>query len=115
MTFTKRIDDISREALVALQHYSWPGNVRELRNVVERAMIVATGPRLSIPMPTSSAAVAKASTRLVDVEDRHIRGILDLTSWRIRGAGGAAELLDLRPTTLETRMARLGIKRPAAS
>ena len=112
--FGKRIDDIPRDNMAALQRHSWPGNVRELRNVVERAMIVATGPRLTIDLPTAGATPAKASTRLVDVEDRHIRAILESTGWRIRGTGGAAELLDLRPTTLETRMARLGIKRPAA-
>jgi formate hydrogenlyase transcriptional activator len=114
-TFGKRVDDIPRDNIAALQRYSWPGNVRELRNAVERAMIVATGPRLTIDVPASSATPAKLSTKLVDVEDRHIRAILESTGWRIRGTGGAAELLDLRPTTLETRMARLGIKRPAAS
>jgi formate hydrogenlyase transcriptional activator len=110
--FGKRIESISKESLAALQQYSWPGNVRELRNVVERAMIVATGPRLTILVPQSSNAAARRSTKLVDVEKEHIRGVLDGARWRIRGPGGAAERLGLKPTTLETRMARLGLRRP---
>ena len=110
--FGKRIDSIDKDNLAALQHYSWPGNIRELRNVVERAMIVATTPRLTIPLPQASAASAKRSSRLVDVEKEHIRGVLESTAWRIRGVGGAAERLGLKPTTLETRMAKLGLRRP---
>jgi DNA-binding NtrC family response regulator len=98
----------------ALQRYPWPGNIRELRNHVERAMILATGPRLTIALPAAFAAASKRSLKLVDVEKDHIRSILDGTGWRIRGAGGAADRLGLRPTTLETRMAKLGLKRPRA-
>jgi PAS domain S-box-containing protein len=110
--FGKRIDAVSRDSMTALQQYSWPGNIRELRNVVERAMIVAKGPRLSIGMPTPSTAAAKRSVKLVDVEREHIRSVLENAGWRIRGKGGAAERLGLRPTTLETRLAKLGLKRP---
>jgi formate hydrogenlyase transcriptional activator len=110
--FGKRIDVISRENMTALQQYAWPGNIRELRNAVERAMIVATGPRLTIAPPTQTAATAKRSSRLADVEKEHIRGVLDSTGWRIRGPGGAADRLGLRPTTLETRLAKLGLRRP---
>jgi formate hydrogenlyase transcriptional activator len=113
--FGKSIEVIPRENIVALQQYSWPGNIRELRNVVERAMIVATGPRLTIPLPISSAAAPSRSARLVDVEREHIRGVLDNTGWRIRGTGGAADRLGLRPTTLETRLIKLGLKRPKRS
>ena len=111
-SFGKRIESISPDSLAALQRYSWPGNIRELRNVVERAMIVATGPRLTIAVPQGSAAATRRSARLVDVEREHISSVLESTGWRIRGAGGAAERLGLKPTTLETRMARLGLKRP---
>jgi transcriptional regulator with GAF, ATPase, and Fis domain len=110
--FGKRIDSISKESLAALQQYAWPGNIRELRNVVERAMITATGPRLTITLPSASAAAARRSSRLVDVEREHIRGVLERAGWRVRGAGGAADRLGLKPTTLETRMAKLGLKRP---
>ena len=112
--FGKRIDAIDEESLAALRQYSWPGNVRELRNVVERAMIVATGPRLVIPPPamTIGCAAFARSAKLSDVERDHIRSVLESTGWRIRGACGAADRLGLRPTTLETRMAKLGLKRP---
>jgi formate hydrogenlyase transcriptional activator len=110
--FGKRIDSISKENLAALQQYSWPGNIRELRNVVERAMIAATGSRLTIAVPQASSAATKRSPKLLDVEKEHIRAILESTGWRIRGAGGAADRLGLKPTTLETRMAKLGLKRP---
>jgi transcriptional regulator with GAF, ATPase, and Fis domain len=112
-SFGKRIDAIDRENMAALQQHAWPGNIRELRNVVERAMIVATGPQLTIDLPTASgAAERRCSEKMVDVQREHIRSILESTRWRIRGAGGAAERLGLRPTTLETRMAKLGLARP---
>ena len=98
--------------MATLQQYPWPGNIRELRNVVERAMIVATGPRLSLTLPTPDAAATKRSLKLVDVEKEHIRSVLESTGWRIRGTGGAADRFGLKPTTLETRLAKLGLKRP---
>ncbi len=112
-SFGKPIRSISRDDMAALTRYSWPGNIRELRNVIERAMIVATPPRLRVLPPTAGAAASKRSDRLADVEAEHMRRVLENCGWRIRGAGGAADRLGLRPTTLETRMAKLGIKRPA--
>ena len=111
-TFGKRIESISRENLTALQQYSWPGNIRELRNIVERAMILAQGPRLTIAVPSTSSTSARRSLKLVDVEEQHLRAVLESSHWRIRGEDGAAARLGLKPTTLETRMARLGLKRP---
>jgi PAS domain S-box-containing protein len=111
-TFGKRIDSIDSDAIAALQRYSWPGNIRELRNVVERAMIVTTSRRLVIPVPESTTSAVARSPKLVDVEREHILAVLESSSWRIRGAGGAAARLAMKPTTLETRMAKLGLKRP---
>jgi DNA-binding NtrC family response regulator len=113
--FGKQIGVIPDENMVALQQYSWPGNVRELRNTLERAMIMANGPRLTVPVPTESLFVPRGSQKLVDVEKAHIRSVVESTGWRIRGLGGAADRLGLRPTTLETRMARLGMTRPTGS
>ena len=114
--FGKRIESISRENIEMLQRYHWPGNIRELRNVVERAMIVATGPRLVIPLPATAPAMpGLVKIRLEDVEREHIRAVLERVRWRIRGMGGAAEQLGLRPTTLETRMAKLGLVRPKSA
>jgi formate hydrogenlyase transcriptional activator len=110
--FGKQIDSISRDNMAELQQYRWPGNIRELRNVVERAMIVATGPRLTLQLPTAPISAAGRSTRMADVAKEHILAVLESSNWRIRGAGGAAERLGLQPTTLETRMAKLGLTRP---
>ena len=111
-TFGKHIDAIDDDSLQAIRQYTWPGNIRELRNVVERAMITARGPRLTITVPVAPVGAPARSARLMDVEREHIRGVLESTGWRIRGAGGAADRLGLRPTTLETRMAKLGLHRP---
>ena len=110
--FGKQIEAIPRENMLALQRYSWPGNTRELRNVVERAMIVVTGTQLTIGLPTVSSPAKRSSARLMDIEKEHIRSVLETTMWRIRGVSGAAERLGLRPTTLESRMAKLGLNRP---
>jgi len=112
-SFGKRVDAISRENMEALQRYCWPGNIRELRNVVERAMITAVGNNLTIPIPAQSASTLRRSVKMVDVEKEHVLSVVEGCGWRIRGVDGAAERLGLRPTTLETRMAKLGIKRPA--
>jgi len=112
-TLGKRIDFIAKESMRQLQLYSWPGNVRELRNVIERAVIVAGGPQLTVSIPAPAGArQPRASLTLKDLEIEHIRATLASTNWRIRGAGGAAERLGLKPTTLETRMIKLGVIRP---
>jgi transcriptional regulator with GAF, ATPase, and Fis domain len=114
-TFGKRIETITSDTMAALQRYPWPGNVRELRNVVERAMIKTRGGELPIELPRPVLSGQKRSERLVDVETEHLRQVLDITRWRIRGTNGAADRLGLRPTTLESRMAKLGLRRPTAA
>jgi transcriptional regulator with GAF, ATPase, and Fis domain len=114
--YNKRVDAVSKETMRTLERYSWPGNVRELRNVIERAVIVATGPVLMVPLPQTLQAPSVAppeGVALVDMERAHIAAVLDRTRWRIRGAGGAAELLEMKPSTLESRMAKLGLRRRA--
>jgi transcriptional regulator with GAF, ATPase, and Fis domain len=108
----KTIEAISSRSLTELQRYPWPGNVRELRNVIERAMILTTGPTLTPLVPqVKSVRPGARSERLVDVQTEHIRSVLDSCGWRIRGVGGAAERLGLKPTTLDDRMVKLGILR----
>ena len=115
-SFGKTIHSISKESLRELQRYPWPGNVRELRNVIERAIIVATGRQLVVAAPRlGERPIPQTAMTLAELEVDHIRAILKSTSWRVRGAGGAAERLGLKPTTLESRMARLGIARATAS
>jgi formate hydrogenlyase transcriptional activator len=114
--FRKPIESISKESLAALQRYSWPGNVRELRNVIERAVIVSRGPRLVVDLPAAAPVTSKTSMRLDDLETQQIKTVLESVGWRVRGPGGAAELLGIKPNTLDSRMAKLGIfRRPRES
>jgi transcriptional regulator with GAF, ATPase, and Fis domain len=108
----KTIAAISTRSLADFQTYAWPGNVRELRNVIEREMILTAGPILtpSVPRPRQSSHAAR-SLRLVDVQADHIKAVLDSCGWRIRGTSGAAEQLGIKPTTLESRMAKLGLRK----
>jgi PAS domain S-box-containing protein len=112
----KQVDGVSQETMQRLMAYPWPGNVRELENVLERAVILATGPTLEIDpgLLTSSARSSPATTEptsLQAVERRHILAILERTDWVIDGPEGAARLLDLHPNTLRSRLKKLGIKR----
>jgi transcriptional regulator with GAF, ATPase, and Fis domain len=108
----KRIVSIPRKTMESLQRYSWSGNVRELRNVVERAVILSKGPHLHIEVPGISVAERPESmVTLEELEKRHITNVLETTGWRVRGKNGAAEILGLKPSTLESRMAKRGIKR----
>ncbi len=109
----KAVDTIPRKTMDKLQRYPWPGNVRELRNVVERAMILSKGPALQADVPSVSGDTLAPARTLTEVERRHILDVLGKTGWRIRGTNGAAEILGLKPTTLESRMAKLGIERGA--
>lgn len=107
----KRIDGISKKSMEALQRHPWPGNVRELRNVIENAMILNTGKSLVVSMPGLASFDAQPASRLDDVERRHIMRVLERTGWRIAGKGGAADVLGLKRTTLQSLMKRLRISR----
>jgi formate hydrogenlyase transcriptional activator len=108
----KVIETIPDERMDALRRYPWPGNVRELRNVIERAMILARDGILPVELSQPVGVGGSTATALAEIERRHILSVLERTAWRVRGAGGAAALLDLKPTTLEARMKRLGVRRP---
>ena len=103
-------DSVSR----ALQQYDWPGNIRELENVIQRAIILSPDGVISVnDISLSSAKPASASvgTTLEEVERNHIQRMLSTTLWRIEGRRGAAELLGLKPSTLRSRLRKLGIRR----
>jgi transcriptional regulator with GAF, ATPase, and Fis domain len=108
----KSIDSIPRQAMERLKQYPWPGNVRELRNMIERAMIVSDGRSLTIDLPASARGSTSSPVTLEEVERKHIRDVLERVHWRISGKQGAAGILGLRPTTLHSRMKKLGISRP---
>ena len=111
----RKIEKISKRSMQALCQCQWPGNVRELRNIIERTMILVQGPVLEFTPEIyrgagSNTRLNKLKT-LEDVEFDHISSVLKQTGGRIRGENCAAEILGLKPTTLESRMKRLGIKR----
>lgn len=112
--FGKTIERIPKKNMEALEHYCWPGNIRELRNVVERAMILSKGAVLVIDVPDSAASVISPTMSLEDMERTHIISVMERTGWRVRGRNGAAEILAVNPTTLDSKMKKLKIvrKRP---
>jgi formate hydrogenlyase transcriptional activator len=121
-TFGRSFTSISPTAMDTMIHYSWPGNIRELGNIIERAILLQNGPILDIgpeilgnsavPATNSAGSGGVGSMTLAEVESRHIRAVLEETSWRIDGAKGAAKVLGVHPNTLRSRMARLNIRRP---
>jgi transcriptional regulator with GAF, ATPase, and Fis domain len=113
--FGKTIERIPKKNMDALERYNWPGNIRELRNMVERAMIVSAGPTLVVDLPDGAAATSSLDMSFEEMERLHLISVLDGTGWRVRGRDGAAEKLRLKPSTLESKMKKLGIKRQTAS
>lgn len=109
--FGKTITSISPSTLESMQAYSWPGNVRELANVIERAVIYSRGKVLHVVDVFESGAQPTPTDvkKLEQVEREYILNILEHTAWRIEGPRGAARLLGLNPSTLRTRMIKLGI------
>ncbi|MCP4602448.1 MAG: PAS domain S-box protein [Proteobacteria bacterium] len=108
----KRVDRIEKQSMTALFNYRWPGNIRELRNVVERSMILCNSTTLSVQIPATGPKTEPHTMTLKDRERQHILSVLEMTGWRVRGKQGAAEILGIKPTTLEYRMTKLDIQRP---
>jgi PAS domain S-box-containing protein len=129
-------DRVPAEVLEVLRRYEWPGNVRELQNVIERAAVVSSGRILQLPEAWGSAEDWKFAgnwpaptleteklrhlrsleeTSLDQVGKNYILRILQQTGWRVEGPKGAALILGLNPSTLRSRMQKLGIRRPGRS
>lgn len=107
----KTIESIPKPCMDACKRYSWPGNVRELRNVIERAMIMCKDSTLRIDLPGTTALATAQGSTLEDMERQYILSVMGNAGWRVRGRGGAAEVLGLKPTTLDSKLQKLGIKR----
>jgi DNA-binding NtrC family response regulator len=86
------------------EEYTWPGNVRELRNIIERNLILNSGPIFHAELSNSPQGKNISLRRLDEVNTEYFRKVLQSTHWRVRGQGGAAEVLGLKPTTLEARV-----------
>jgi transcriptional regulator with GAF, ATPase, and Fis domain len=131
----RRLDRVPGEVVEVLRRYEWPGNVRELQNVIERAAVVSTGRTLQLPEAWAAAEDWKAvrawpapkvdgaqlparlfeGRSLEQVGKNYILRILEQTGWRVEGPRGAAMILGLNPSTLRSRMQKLGIRRPGRS
>jgi len=115
----RRLDGVSPETMRRLVAYRWPGNIRELENVLERAVILATGPTLDFEVDAELAADPDvpagdpSDSSLEAVERRHIVSVLRQTRWVIEGPRGAAQVLGLHPNTLRSRLKKMGIARSA--
>lgn len=112
----KNISAISSADLKQLVEYNWPGNIRELENVVERSHILSSGARLKVEFFfNANENVHTASDAIVSLEafeKQYIAKVLNLTGWRVRGKNGAAELLGINPSTLDSRIKKFGISKP---
>ena len=120
----KNIRHIPAQTMKSLESYGWPGNVRELMNVIERAVIVTQGTELQLAGQLSARSIRSRKERGIEgsekpafkglngVERRHILETLQEAGWKIEGPGGAAQRLEMNPSTLRTRMKKLQIKRP---
>ncbi len=100
--------------LKKLLSYSWPGNVRELENIIQRYLITTEGNKLDLSSWTPDLSIKSNSKRIVTLEDNeriHIENVLVQTNGKVFGPGGAAEILDINPKTLMSRMSKLGIKK----
>ncbi len=111
----KRIDGIEPATMDRLTRYAWPGNIRELRNVLERAVILSPDSTLRVDAnelrsTTRQSGAASEALSLDELERRHILAVLQQTDGAIAGPKGAAKILGVPPSTLRSRMDRLGIK-----
>jgi len=123
--FDKPVERITAVTMRALCAYGWPGNIRELENFIERSVILSSGAQLNAPLtelgslpsrpehPPESPTDGRKNRALKDVEHDHIVAALQACNWTVGGPQGAAARLDMKRTTLQYRMRKLGIERPA--
>jgi transcriptional regulator with GAF, ATPase, and Fis domain len=123
----RRVKPLAAADLDRLAAYEWPGNVRELQNVVERALILSSGPHLELAQALPGAGGVSPSRvvaglpadggilsaiQMQALERENLQRALEETGWKVSGSGGAAELLGVPPSTLASRMKALGLRRP---
>jgi DNA-binding NtrC family response regulator len=119
---------LTRPGIETLLAYDWPGNIRELRNVIERALISAQGGVLEFDIPVFDSSVDPACVAATDLDQtqpeyltevemrlrqrQNLLAVMQKAGWKVKGPGGAAELLGVSPTTLFARIEKMGLKRP---
>ncbi|MFH1136394.1 MAG: sigma 54-interacting transcriptional regulator [Pseudomonadota bacterium] len=110
----KTIETIPTAVMNALRNYPWPGNVRELENVLERAVINSSGPKLHLvdELKKPQKELATTPKTLDEVEREYILKVLEQTQWKVSGKNGAADILGLDRSTLRARMRKLDILKP---
>ena len=110
----KTITHISTSVMGKLQSYRWPGNIRELENVLERAVINSSGPKLHLAdeLKKPPRYLSTGTDSLEVVERNHILRVLEQTRWKVSGKNSAAEILGLDRSTLRARMVKLNIRKP---
>jgi formate hydrogenlyase transcriptional activator len=116
----KTIEHVPDSVIAALRGHSWPGNIRELQNVIERAVITARDGQLNLdraipegdtaPRAEGEAVLTEAEMR--ELERRNILRALEAAGWKVAGSDGAARRLGTNPSTLNSRMKALGVRRP---
>ena len=129
--FGREVAGVARDTMDRLVKYPWPGNVRELQNVIERAVVLSSGPILRLgpdllPIPEAvghldtpgadvdpSDAPSAPLIPLSEVERLHIEAVLRQTGGVVEGSAGAAKILNIHPNTLRSRMKKLGVQRPS--
>jgi formate hydrogenlyase transcriptional activator len=111
----KHIETIPSDTMTTLSRYHWPGNIRELENFVERAVILSRGSNLEVPLAElkqrRTATESPGLRTLEEAEREHIRRALEQANWHVGGPSGAAAKLGMKRTTLQSKMAKLGIER----
>ena len=103
---------ITKSSMQALQSYPWPGNVRELKHVIESALITSEKNKLYFDLPKSADVATRKLKSFEKMEREYIRDVLKATNWKIKGKDSASAILGMHPSTLRSRIQKLGLKRP---
>jgi DNA-binding NtrC family response regulator/ligand-binding sensor domain-containing protein len=110
----KKVEIVTQDVMEKLQAYVWPGNIRELENIIERAVVTSIGKKLTLGDWLAQSDTSKTRSKILpldEIEKQYIIEALEMTEWKVSGEKGAAQILGLKPTTLEFRMRKLGINR----
>jgi len=109
----KKFDVVPQKTIRGLERHHWPGNIRELENLIERAVITSPDGELQIELPGGKKKIPSERDQTLEAFERdYITSVLEEKRWKVKGESGAAKSLGLKPSTLRTRMEKLGIRRP---